>query len=239
MAPIANWPLRLWEELRGTIEPEAEWRSAVHRSAEGVSAEQASLRAGLVRSARQPLAGARHILTLSWSSTVLDLLLAAAPGATITVAEARPRCEGRVLAERLLGVGREVRVITDAQIASAAAGADLVLIGADTICRDLAVVNKSGSLPAALAARHAGKPFLIAADTYKVSPRVDGTTVPLESMEGAEVWPERPDICRNVYFEAVPGSLATGFITERGFLDGRGMVEVVAQWQARYAEAGL
>src|SRR5690606_32342431 len=169
-----------------------------------LDAERDAVHGRLHEAAAEVLGTAGHIVTLSRSSTVLDLLLEAAPHARVTVSEGRPGCEGRALAERLLAQGRTVRLTTEAQLALAVGGADLVLLGADTICRDLAAVNKVGSHLAALAAQAAGRPVLIAADTYKINPRVDAGSVPLEQMNGAEVWPERPGLADNTYFEPVP-----------------------------------
>lgn len=240
MAPLANWTLRFVETLADAWDlPPAEWRRRAGEAARLLRAERAGFRDGLRAAARQPLGGAGHVVTLSWSSTVLDLLLAAAPAARVTVAEARPRCEGRVLAERLLERGRRVALITDAQLALAIDAADLVLIGADTICRDGAAVNKAGSRLAALAARAAGKPFLVAADSYKINPRAGADRMPLEAMDPAELWPERPEICTNVYFEPVPAELLSLYITERGAQDLEGIGALVAGWGARYAAAGL
>ncbi|MEK6708959.1 MAG: hypothetical protein AABZ64_00105, partial [Nitrospinota bacterium] len=167
MAAPGNWALAFLLDLRGRLRaspppspPEA------GRAAAGALRER--LRGHTVRlaeAARPILGGKRALLTLSHSSTVeAALLQAAPPDCLVIVAESRPLLEGRQLLRRLREGGRPVRCITDAQIALAMREADLLLLGADAICSDLAAVNKAGSHLAALAARSRGKPCAVLAD---------------------------------------------------------------------------
>ena len=159
-------------------------------------ARKAALSDALIAGAKPVLGRARGILTLSYSSTVEALLLeAAAPDCLVIVAESRPLLEGRKLCRSLEAAGRRVRCITDAQIGLALADADMALIGADAVLGDLAVVNKAGSLFAALAARAQGKPCHAAADTFKIDPLASSADAVFEEMAADEVWPERPEIC--------------------------------------------
>ena len=57
------------------------------------------------------------------------------------MAESRPLYEGRELTARLLDAGLCAACITDAQIGAFMRGAQTLLLGADTICADLAVVK--------------------------------------------------------------------------------------------------
>lgn len=106
------------------------------------------------------------ILTLSESSTIsyfLQQLVARSRFAAVDlrVLESRPLFEGVSLAASLVryaqsGAARpavKVAVYTDASAALAAAGADVVLLGADRIASTGAVSNKTGSLPAVLCAK--------------------------------------------------------------------------------------
>lgn len=157
----------------------------------------------------------RHVLTISDSSTVRATLEDLAPDATVTVAEARPLCEGASLAERLADAGVGCTLITDAQMAVAARDADCALIGADTILPDGSAINKAGSHLLALAAREAGIPFYVVAESFKRLP--DGHALPvMEEMAASELgYPEDTGYrVRNIYFEAVPATLISELITE-------------------------
>ncbi|MGD9536291.1 MAG: hypothetical protein AB7P52_00175 [Alphaproteobacteria bacterium] len=212
MAPIGNWAAAFVAALIRRIDEPTPWRGALAALAQ----EREAIAAGQGAAARDALAGAGSVLTLSYSSSVARLL--ASPGAPrrVIVAEARPLLEGRRLIEALRAPGRDIVCITDAAIPHFVAEAAAVLIGADSVCRDGAAINKIGSLSAALAARHLGVPFYVVADRFKLAPRLNSATIPLEEKAGDEVWPEHPAICRNPYFEAVPAALITGFIMEAG-----------------------
>lgn len=239
MAPLGNWALVFYREIEDRLEAGA--ATLADRPWRGLHAElndrQRSLTDALVETARSELDQATGILTLSYSSTVERILVEAAPeGCRVTVAESRPRYEGRRLCESLLAAGLGVSCITDAEIALFVARSDLVLLGADTICADLAVVNKTGSRLAALAAKESGKPCLVAADTYKINPNVTSGTVALEEKPGEEVWDARPEICANIYFEPVPAGLISSYLTEKGVLDGSRMASEVEHWRRLYEE---
>ncbi len=179
------------------------------------------------------------------------------------IAESRPLCEGVALAGALTDSGVQCTVVTDAQTALFVQQADVVLVGADQVTEH-AVVNKTGTLDsvltrrescavlistgshnrvestgtllAALAARHAGVPMYAVADSSKfsagpvatlVQPVSDDTAVQHEENDAGEVtstWPESLRLSagqlsvRNVYFEEVPLDLLTGLVTEAGFV---------------------
>ena len=78
------------------------------------------------------------------------------------------------------------------------------------------LVNKVGSLALALCAAHFGKPLHVVADSFKIDPAHGRDDAVFEAMDGGEVWPERPEICANVYFEAVPADLVALYLTEDG-----------------------
>jgi len=134
----------------------------------------------------------------------------------VVIGEGRPRLEGRRLALAIEGNVPEVELITDGGLAHFAARVDHVILGADSICADGSAVNKTGSLATALGAKAAGVPCLIVADSYKLDPRHTAATIPLEEMAAEEVWSERPEMCRNVYFEPVPARLITAYVSEVG-----------------------
>ncbi|KAK3333003.1 hypothetical protein B0T19DRAFT_473763 [Cercophora scortea] len=109
---------------------------------------------------REPDAPPLAILTLSSSSTILSALthlsLTSSFALDIRVLESRPLCEGVSLAAalaRTFGPQHKITLYTDASVALASQGVDVVVIGADRIAESGAVSNKTGSLAALLAAR--------------------------------------------------------------------------------------
>jgi ribose 1,5-bisphosphate isomerase len=211
MAAIGNWALEWWHALNLQPGGAAALAEAFIRRRE---AERAALRDAAIRA----LGASRAVLTLSYSSTVEEILTCAPALERVVVGEGRPRFEGRRLAEALAGTGLKVEVVTDAELALFAGRVDHVLLGADSLTADFAAINKVGSLAAALGAEAAGVPCLVAADSFKLDPMHDAESFPLEEMAAAEVWPERPELCRNIYFEPVPARLIGAYATEKGIL---------------------
>lgn len=240
MAPLTNWSVVFAEAIADFRLGSASWIEAVTEARTRTRRARDEIQQKLRDGARPALAGHASILTLSHSSTVLDLLLEATPPETrIVVSESRPALEGRRTAEHLAKRGREVRLITEAEIVLAMSETEAVLIGADTICADLAAVNKTGSRMAALAAAEFDRPVLVAADTCKINPHVNANEVDLERGDPAAVWEERPELCTNVTFEPVPARLIQTYLTEDGAMGAEKLQPEVARWARRYAAVGL
>ena len=228
MAAIGNWSLLWWQELRARPDAAA---SLIAEMAE----RRRAAAAALTESAVQAIGEARSVLTLSYSSTVDNIVSRIGGLERVVIGEGRPRFEGRRLAESLYGRVPRVEVITDAALAHFAARVDHVVLGADSICADFSAVNKIGSLAAALGAEAAGVPCLIAADSYKLDPTDTAETIPLEEMAAAEVWPERPELSRNIYFEPVPARLITAYATEKGVLMAAQLAPELERWRLLHA----
>ena len=222
MAPIGFWSASFYAELKrrlGQQSAGALERAMVDDVVSGVLECKKMMAEGVVKAAAAALKDTGSIFTLSYSATVERILVdSACEGVEVIVAESRPLNEGRSLASALLSVGRRVTLITDTQAGLFVGKSDVVLFGADTICSDLAVVNKVGSYPVSLLARESGVDVIVAADTSKINPAVSSQTVELEEKPGGEVWEDNPRICRNIYFETVPWRLISGCVTENGFL---------------------
>lgn len=232
MAAPGNWALAFLGEVDARMRDGLPLPAAGERAAAVLLKNQDWMQTALLEQARGLLGETETILALSYSSTIAAVLLQAAPpSARFIVAESRPLLEGRKLAGRIMESGREVRIITDAQIALAMGEADTLLLGADTICRDAAAVNKIGSHGAALAAQARGKPCFVCADTFKVSGTLAADEIIYEAGPGAEVWEEYPGQCANTYFEAVPADLIACFVTEKGILSHADIRAEAARWR--------
>jgi translation initiation factor 2B subunit (eIF-2B alpha/beta/delta family) len=194
--------------------------------------------------------GPLRILTLSSSSTIASaithVLGKALRPVHIHVLESRPLFEGVRMAQAIASFANEnktmldVTVHTDASVAVAARGIDIVLIGADLIDRTAAVSNKVGSLPTILTARYIAPQAKIVAlsEKEKVLPFSPPGSEENEPQEVTQAWGElsasllKSPHCRvnikNVYFEWVPSDLINHYITEDGVTDSVGI--------SRYAE---
>ena len=126
----------------------------------------------------------------------------------------------------LASAGVDVTVVTDNMAASAMKelGVDLVLVGADRIAANGDVANKIGTYNLAIAARHHGIPFYVAAPTSTFDfDTLSGDEIPIEergaeevrSGFGRETAPEDVDVYSPA-FDVTPASLISGIICEAG-----------------------
>lgn len=159
-----------------------------------------------------------RVLTLSWSSVVAQALAGlAGSGAEIWVAESRPLNEGARLAEELAGKGLSVTLVTDAQVAWAAREATAGICGADALFADGTVVNKAGTALMALALMDAGRPLVVACESFKLASG-DAADWRFEEMDAGELGygDGLPYKVRNVYFEPVAPRHIGAWVTEKG-----------------------
>ena len=212
MAALSNRVLRVLAQCRAQTAAavEASAHEAIGRAVrddETAAAEAARLVAG------------RCVLTLSRSGTVTKALLSAEPAPSVVVAESRPGGEGVGVAEALTARGLNVTLVADAAIASTMLDqqVDLVLVGADTVLPSGGLVNKVGSLPAALAARHCGAPFYGVAARDKVSM---AESVTLESGDSRQLYAGDANLAvRRELFEITTPELVTGIAMECGLVE--------------------
>ena len=235
MAPIRNWSLVFARRFKEKIEEGSTHHEARKQGmvlGDELLQQQKAFANLQIESAQTILRRCSSVVTLSYSSTVESILRHGIPShCTVIIAESRPLMEGRRLFTNLMDSSVSVRMITDAQLGLAVPDADLVLVGADTILRDLAVVNKTGTYLSALVAAAHARDFFVAADTFKINVKMDTHNCVLESKSGREIWPEQERHCENVYFDITPGKLVTGFVTEEGILDVSGMSRVIRRWE--------
>jgi methylthioribose-1-phosphate isomerase len=189
---------------------------------------------------RTELAGASRILThcnagrlaTLGSGTALAVVYAkAAAGDPVQVfaCEARPLLQGaRLTTWELLDAGIAVTLIADGAAASLlhSGRVDAVIVGADRIAANGDTANKIGTLSIALAARHAGVPFYVAAptSTFDLTTPSGGSIVVEErdaeevrSFHGRRSAPAGVPVW-NPAFDVTPHDLVTAFITEVGVL---------------------
>jgi len=174
------------------------------------------------------LAPGGRLLTISSSESVFAILKRlSGADVQIIVAESRPLCEGVKLAEKLARMDFDVCLVTDAMLGIETTGACLALIGADTVTRDGAVINKAGTRLLALAA-HADKvPVYCCTQTLKIKPALEPGPephTPVQKLRPAEeiISPPAEGVkVRNLYFDRTESYLISGFLTEKGLLHTR------------------
>ena len=175
---------------------------------------------------------------VDYGSALAPLYAAHSEGKRFTVFadETRPRSQGaRLTAWELHNAGIEHYIIPDNAAAwlMKQGRIGLVITGADRIAANGDTANKIGTLEKALAAKHYGIPFYIAAPTSTIDLDCpDGDAIPIEERDPDEVHfltgpskdgemhtirltsPGSPAL--NPAFDVCPADLITGFITEKG-----------------------
>jgi len=176
--------------------------------------------------------GARHIrdgdtvLTHCNSEVALGCIIEAhRSGKEIEVfaTEVRPRNQGHITIKTLNDAGVKTNFIVDSAVRSYIHDVDLVIVGADAVTVNGAVVNKIGTSQVAHTAAEARVNMLVAAETYKFAPRtVIGELIEIEERPGSEVLPDEiartlPNVTvRNPAFDITPADFIDLIITEQG-----------------------
>ena len=163
-------------------------------------------RIALVKHLAERLPTEGTVVTVSASSLVIDALKSA-PRLRVLCAVSDPGGEGRDAADALEQAGLETALIPDGALAQQSMRADAVVFGADAL-GPVALLNKTGTLAAALGARTARRPCLAVAATTK--------------LVGERLWPQLTDASERLLtdgvpiFEEVPLSLVTTVVLETG-----------------------
>jgi len=148
--------------------------------------------------------------------------------------ESRPWRQGVLTANDLAKIGIPATMIIDSAVRYVMKDLDLVLVGADTIASNGAVINKIGTSQVALAADEARVPFTVCAETFKFSPRtIYGEMVKIEERDATEiVGPgEVPPEVRifNPVFDATPPEYIDSIVTEIGVIPPYAAYQVIVK----------
>jgi ribose 1,5-bisphosphate isomerase len=143
----------------------------------------------------------------------------------VYVTETRPLYQGRITAKQLGKIGIKTTLIIDSAARYFMNEADKVLVGADAVTVNGAVINKIGTSMMALAAYEARTQFLVAAETYKFSPEtMVGELIQIEERSWEEVISneELKEILncevKNPVFDVTPPEYIDAIITEEGVI---------------------
>jgi ribose 1,5-bisphosphate isomerase len=156
--------------------------------------------------------------------------------------ETRPRFQGRITASVLAKRGLDVSLIPDSAVRVYMRKVDTVLVGADAIAANGAVVNKIGTSQIALIAHETRARFFVAAETYKLSATTMlGELVEIEHRSPYEVVPRtwlkansRVKV-KNPAFDVTPPEYIDLIITEKGIYPPQGIVFLMKELYAEPA----
>lgn len=176
------------------------------------------------------------IMTHCNSSVALSVIKTAfSQGKDIRViaSEARPRYQGRITVKQLAEAGVPVTLIVDSAVRSFMKDVDKVVVGADSIAANGAVINKIGTSQIALAAHEARVLFFVAAETYKFHPdTLVGELVEIEERDKKEVADPGEfsgvDI-RNPAFDITPPDYVDLIITEKGVIPPQAAIMIIKE----------
>lgn len=148
--------------------------------------------------------------------------------------ESRPWRQGVLTANDLAKLGIPVTIIIDSAVRYVMKDMDLVLVGADTIASNGALINKIGTSQVALAAHEARVPFTVCAETFKFSPRtIYGELVKIEERDATEVVKagEVPPEVKvfNPVFDATPPEYIDSIVTEIGVIPPYAAYQVIVK----------
>jgi methylthioribose-1-phosphate isomerase len=145
----------------------------------------------------------------------------------VLAGETRPLLQGaRLTMWECAQLGIDATVLPDSAAASlmARGDVDVVIVGADRIAANGDTANKIGTYALAIAARHHGLPFYVAAPTSTVDLATpDGDAIAIEERDPEEVThlagtrttPDGAE-ARNPAFDVTPARLVTAIVTEAG-----------------------
>jgi ribose 1,5-bisphosphate isomerase len=179
------------------------------------------------------------LMTHCNSASALEIIKAAyKQGKKINVyaTETRPLFQGHLTSRILRKEGIDVSLICDNAVRHFINRIDKVVVGADAIAANGALVNKIGTSLVALAAKEASIPFIVGAETMKFSPEtIIGELVRIEERPWAEVISadELSRIgnveVRNPAFDITPPEYIDMIVTEKGVIPPQGAIQILAE----------
>ena len=153
------------------------------------------------------------VVTVSASSTVLEGLCGV-PSLRVMCAVSDPGGEGHAAVAQLEAHGIDATLIPDGAVARHATRADAIVFGADVLGPE-ALLNKTGTLGAALGARAAGRQCMSVAGRSKLIGDDAWTKIAAAA--------ERLSVEGIPAFEEVPAAFVTTFITDAGPMSARAL----------------
>lgn len=164
----------------------------------------------------------------------------------VIATETRPRFQGRVTASILLEKGIPVRMTIDSAARFFMQDVDKVVVGADAVAANGAVVNKIGTSMIALAAHEARVNFFVTAETYKFSPEsMLGRLITIEFRDPLEVVEEEflqkneGIEVLNPAFDVTPAAYIDMIFTEKGAIPPQAAILVLREEYGWFTRSSL
>lgn len=191
--------------------------------------KRASDLSNLVRNAVERIKSASKIVTISNSSTIIEILTEAnqrGAGKEVIISEGRPALEGVLAARKLASKGIKVTMVADGALPQESIDSDLVIVGADSVT-EKGIVNKIGTLGLASVAEEYGIPVFSAFTTDKIiANSVNGYRKRMQPK--AEIMEDERGIdVSNYYFDLTPLEKFTHFITQLGEMGTSDLIEEI------------
>ncbi len=217
-------PARLWDALLAEAQ-------AIHREDEELSRAIGRAGAALLADGDTVLThcNAGGLATAGIGTALAVVYAAVEDGKKIRVLadETRPLWQGaRLTAWELQRAGIPVAILCDGAAPSLMARERVgaVLVGADRIAANGDVANKIGTLAVALAARHNGIPFYVAAPSSTLDLSIaSGAEIPIEERAAEEVSAPFGEaiapagvVVLNPAFDVTPAEFVTAIVLEKG-----------------------
>lgn len=188
------------------------------------------------------------IMTHSYSSSVIAILKKAheqGKRLRVFVTETRPELEGRDVARELAAEGIDTTLIIDSAVSHFIEKSDKVLVGAEAVAANGAIVNKIGTATIAAVAHSARVRVYAAASTYKFSPETMlGELIEIEERDPSFVLddPEMRKLSnmsvRNPAFDVTSPQDIDLIITERGVIPPQAAIMIVREQKGPMMFAG-
>lgn len=173
------------------------------------------------------------LLTHCNSEAALSIILTAHEqnkNVRVYCTETRPKFQGLISASILSQKGVDVTLIIDSAVRYFMNKVDRVIVGADAIAANGAIVNKIGTSLIALAAKEARSRFMVAAESYKISPQTFfGDLITIEERPKYEIvskdWlsKNRNVKVSNPSFDITPAEYVDAIVTEAGIFPPQGI----------------
>jgi ribose 1,5-bisphosphate isomerase len=174
------------------------------------------------------------ILTHCNSKAALSTIISAhKEGKNIKVyaTESRPKRQGYITVRELVKEGVDTTLIVDSAVRHIMSRIDLVVVGADTIASNGAVINKIGTSQIALCAHEARVPVMVCAETFKFSfETMVGGLVDIEERDVSEIVDPKdfPKVkIFNPVFDTTPPEYIDVIITEEGVISPHAAYEII------------
>ena len=178
------------------------------------------------------------IVTHSYSSSVLAILKKAhqqGKRLRVFVTETRPELEGQDVARELASEGIDTTLIIDSAVSHFIEDSDKVMVGAEAVAANGAIVNKIGTAMIAAVAQRARVRVFVAASTYKFSPEtMFGELIEIEERASSYVLEDvelkQPNLkVRNPAFDVTSPQDIDLIITERGVIPPQAAIMIVRE----------